>query len=126
MTPSPACILIVEDHDDSRLMLQLVLRSEGFSVVGAADCEDALLQAQDTRFDLCILDHCLPGGDVAQLRRDLRELHPAMPVLYYTGTTYSAAEIEELRKVGDDYLVKPAEIKTMLATVGSLLPASEA
>lgn len=114
-------ILIAEDHDDSRLMLRMLLEKQGFLVIAAADCDQALVFAQSMKFDLCILDHCLGDGDVTQLREELRRLHPEMPALYYTGVNYSAEEIKELRRLGDEYLIKPAEITTIVATVNGLL-----
>lgn len=124
-TPSYS-VLIAEDHDDSRIALRMALELEGFLVMTTAYCDEALIFAQSMKFDLCILDHWLGDGDVTQLRQNLRRLYPTLRVLFYTGTSYSAEQIKELRGLGDEYLVKPASVDVLVDTVKSLLPAPQA
>lgn len=121
MKSTPAHILIVEDHDDNRMLLQLYLKISGYQVVAATGCGEALKYAQSANFDLCILDHHLPDGSGADLRQSLREFQPQMPVLYWTGTNYGPSHIDSLRQSGDDYLLKPAEPKLLKETVAQLL-----
>jgi DNA-binding response OmpR family regulator len=121
MASSPACILIVEDHCDTRTLLSLLLRSAGYRVVEAINYSEALSLAQETDFDLCHLDHKLSDGYGLDLREKLREFNPVAPALFCTGTAYTPDQIEELRCNGDDYLLKPAFPEPLTNVVTNLL-----
>lgn len=106
------------------MLLQLHLQLAGYQVVAAAGCGEALHCAEGTHFDLCILDHCLEDGTGTDLRQELREIHPNMPVLYHTAMAYSSEQIKTLRQVGDDYLLKPVESAELKEAVAALLNAN--
>ncbi|MEX2272317.1 MAG: response regulator [Vicinamibacterales bacterium] len=59
---TPACILVVEDQDDVRLMLVTVLRMEGYDVEEASNALDGLQALAAGRFDLVLTDYAMPGG----------------------------------------------------------------
>src|SRR5262249_15662564 len=70
-----ATILVAEDSDDSREMLQILLQSKGFSVVSAGDGLEAVDVALHELPDLILIDLRLPGQDGLSVTRELR-LHP--------------------------------------------------
>ena len=126
MPPAPACILVVEDHSDNRLLLTLLLGSQGYEVMAASSYQEALNLAQDTNFDLYLLDHWLGDGTGQELREKLRELHPVAPALFCTATPYTAIQIDKLRQSGDDYILKPSPTGELITAVANLLTASKA
>ena len=121
MTSASACILVVEDHCDIRLLLTIMLRNAGYGVVAVGSYAEALSLAQETDFDLCLLDHKLSDGYGLDLREKLREFNPVAPALFCTGTAYTPDQIEELRRNGDDYLLKPAFPEPLTNVVTNLL-----
>ena len=124
--PSPsACILVVEDHSDTRFLMTLLLRNEGYGVVAASSYAEALSLAQDTAFDLYLLDHWLNDGNGQELREKLRELHPTVPALFCTTMPYTPDHIEQLRQNGDDFVPKPSPSEHLVKAVASLLLASK-
>lgn len=66
-------VLYVEDHDDTRILMAVMLRNAGFEVTEAACAQDALEAARGGRFDLYLLDHTFPDMSGVTLCRALRE-----------------------------------------------------
>jgi CheY-like chemotaxis protein len=73
----PLRILVVEDHHDSRVMLQRLLRRSGHDVLLAGSVAAALDVARSTTFDMVISDIDLPDGDGCTLMQTLRETNGA-------------------------------------------------
>ncbi|HEV2296255.1 MAG TPA: response regulator [Tepidisphaeraceae bacterium] len=70
----PLRILVVEDHHDSRVMLERLLRSSGHEALLAGSVATALAVARSTTFDMVISDIDLPDGDGCALMQTLREM----------------------------------------------------
>ncbi len=73
-------LLLVEDHESSRLTVERVLRRRGYEVHAATNAAEALLLAEQYRFDLLISDIGLPDGDGYSLMTALRDRHGLMGV----------------------------------------------
>ena len=87
MTPGEGRrVLLVEDAAELRLLLELVLESEGFVVLASADGPEGLQAARDERPDVVLLDVQLPGLDGSEVLRAL-QADPAtasIPVVFLT------------------------------------------
>lgn len=114
-------ILVVEDHQDSREMLQDWLRHSGFRVTTAEDGREALRQVARETPDLIVLDLMLPWVSGVEVLATVREM-PALkkvPVLVVTGTNTTAVE---LRTFGPLAVIrKPVDLATFIPTVQELL-----
>jgi DNA-binding response OmpR family regulator len=111
-------ILHVEDDPDVRLLIAGSLQAFGYIVVTAGTIAEGLQLARDLRFDLCILDVRLPDGSGIDLCRQLRDLQPNVPVLYYSAYASDSEQKEALSVCGDAYLKKPVlaeELEQMIA-----------
>ncbi|HKG21698.1 MAG TPA: response regulator [Blastocatellia bacterium] len=114
-------ILFVDDDDDTRQMMTVLLEQSGRKVTTAATAAEALSVAAKHGFDLYILDNLLPDGSGVDLCRYLRKLSPLVPVLFFSGAAY-ASDIEEATEAGAaGYIVKPADMEQVEATVARLL-----
>lgn len=84
-------ILLVDDTEPLRKLAQLVLARAGFTVIPAGDGEEALRLAKSRPqpFDLLITDLTMPGIGGRQLAAELRRTHPALKVLFMSGTEES-------------------------------------
>ncbi len=74
-------VLLVEGNAQLRGFLTLVLRQCGCEVEAVADCRDALKYAQVGFFSLVIADTSLPDGPGLELCREIRSIHPGVPVV---------------------------------------------
>ena len=99
-------ILFVEDHEDTRLVMQLLLQSCGYGCTCAGTCAEAIELAGTRRFDLLIADIGMPDGDGLDLLACIRSMYPI------NGIALSAygmpADIERARAAGfKRHLLKP-------------------
>ncbi|NOT43587.1 MAG: response regulator [Acidobacteria bacterium] len=89
VTPPAIRLLVVEDDDGVRELLESMLEHHGFAVATAASAEDALAFEPHRDFDLLLTDVVLPGRSGPELARDLRTRAPDLPILFMSGHTGS-------------------------------------
>ena len=116
-----ARILYVDDDQDLRLMMLLLLEQSGYGVLTASTVAEALEIAKTIPFDLYILDVMLPDGSGFDLCRQLRELQPNARALYYTGYANDAGTQELLTQCGDDVLLKPVALADLQEAIATTL-----
>ena len=116
-----AKILLVDDDDDLRDLLQTVLRSNCHSVVGAPDCSTAiqLLKSQD--FDVVLLDITLPDAKGFEVARFLQENHLPAKVIVITATAGLENAIRSAALGVKDYITKPFTTNYLLRCIDNAL-----
>lgn len=115
MGTSKPVVLIVEDHDDTREMLQLVLGIYGCRVLAAANGDDAIRLAEKTLPDLILMDVKMPRLDGLSLTRLIRS-HPTLskvPIVAITGMVTPQFHREALNAGCDDCLDKPIDFERL-------------
>jgi signal transduction histidine kinase/DNA-binding response OmpR family regulator len=105
-------ILVVEDNEDSRDMLQMLLESRGHTVAVAADGTGGLAALLAGDHDVALLDIGLPGVDGYEVARRLREQAPDSPTKLVAITGYGQVEdrARALEAGFNDHLVKPVSV----------------
>jgi two-component system OmpR family response regulator len=114
-------LLLVDDEDNLRSMLQAALRHNGFDVVSVATGRSALDAVGEHRPDLVVLDVMLPDLDGFDVCRRLRADGHTTPVLFLTARDDTADKVQGLTLGGDDYLVKPFSLDELVARVNAVL-----
>jgi len=74
-------ILVVEDHDETRDVVAMLLRTEGYDVVLAADGDSGSASARESRPDIAIVDIFLPRKDGVALIEELRQEMPSVVII---------------------------------------------
>jgi len=121
MSSDPAAhLLVVDDDERIRGLLQKFLMRGGFLVSVARDAAQARRLLAGLEFDLIVLDVMMPGEDGIALTRDLRR-HRTTPILLLTAKGETGNRIEGLEAGADDYLVKPFEPKELLLRINAIL-----
>lgn len=124
-----ARIAVVEDEPDLRDAVVEYLAANGFDVVPVPDAAAMRALARNESFHLAILDIAMPGEDGLSLARWLRSQMP-IGIIFATAAGTSIDRIVGLELGADDYVVKPYELRELLARVRSVLrrvpPPSEA
>jgi len=116
----PTRIAIVEDEPDLRDAVAEYLGANGYEVVTAENA-DAMRELVKTEcFQLAVLDIAMPGEDGLSLGRWLRQQAP-MGIIYATAAGSAIDRIVGLELGADDYVVKPYELRELLARVRSVL-----
>jgi two-component system phosphate regulon response regulator OmpR len=113
-------LLIVDDDERIRGLLQKFLLRNGFLVAVARDAAQARRILAGLEFDLIVLDVMMPGDDGVTLTRELRRRLPT-PILLLTARGETENRIEGLEAGADDYLVKPFEPKELLLRINAIL-----
>ncbi|ABC98640.1 two-component system, OmpR family, manganese sensing response regulator [Thermostichus sp. MS-CIW-21] len=119
-----ARILLVDDEVELADSLAQHLRREGHSVDVAYEGNSAweLLQKPPAPpYDLLVLDWMLPGLSGLSLCQQVRQVDRATPILFLTAKDTLDDRVEGLDAGADDYLVKPFELRELLARVRALL-----
>ena len=120
MTADDAHLLIVDDDERIRGLLQKFLIRSGFLVSTARDAAHARRILSGLEFDLIVLDVMMPGEDGMSLCRDLRA-RLATPILLLTAKGETEDRISGLEAGADDYLAKPFEPKELLLRINAIL-----
>ena len=114
-------ILLVEDDDDVRDLVRIVLQEEGHSVETASTAAAGLDLARTNVYDGIVLDVRLPDGSGTDVARTLRREERAAPILMLTAQRTATDVVRGLDAGADDYLGKPFEVNELKARVRALL-----
>ncbi len=116
-------LLLIEDDHAIRQMLKMFLESKNYRIFEAEDGKQALVQLNQTTFDLVVLDWMLPDTDGIQLMRQIRDMpvHKELPILMLTARAEESDKITGLDKGADDYMTKPVSLKELDARIRALI-----
>lgn len=119
----PPLILIADDHEANRDILEQRLKAQGYDLVQAADGEQTLQAVLEHQPDLILLDVMMPKLDGFEVCRRLRSdpQYPYVPVILVTAKTESRDIVAGLNAGGDEYLTKPVDQAALVARVRSIL-----
>lgn len=115
-----AHLLIVDDDERIRGLLQKFLIRNGFLVSAARDAAHARRILSGLDFDLIVLDVMMPGEDGISLTKGIRETSTT-PILLLTARAETEDRIAGLEAGADDYLAKPFEPKELLLRINAIL-----
>src|SRR5215471_6776912 len=114
-------LLLVDDEDNLRSMLEAALRYEGFDVDAVASGRDAFARVAERTPDLIVLDVMMPDLDGFEVCRRLRSDGVRVPVLFLTARDGTDDKVRGLTLGGDDYLVKPFSLEELVARITAVL-----
>ena len=100
-------VLCVEDDEDSREMLSLLLKHWRIETKAVGTATQALSMIQAERFDLYLLDTQLPDLDGFELCRRMRSLDPRTPILFFSGDAYESDKQKGIEAGASAYVAKP-------------------
>jgi two-component system, OmpR family, response regulator len=121
-----ARVLLVDDEDNLRSMLEAALRHMGFDVTTATNGREALALAGTASPDIIVLDVMMPDLDGFEVCRRLRSDGVRTPVLFLTARDTTEDKVRGLTMGGDDYLVKPFSLEELVARLHAVLRRSGA
>ena len=114
-------ILVVEDNDNTRKLMQAVLSQNGYEPIPARDGLEALEVLDRKHVDLIVLDIMMPRMDGYEFTETLRASGSEIPILMVTAKEKPADKHKGFIIGTDDYMVKPVDEEEMLLRIAALL-----
>ncbi|MBV7329058.1 response regulator transcription factor [Chloroflexi bacterium TSY] len=114
-------ILVVDDAADTRLMLNLRLQREGYTVFTANNGTEALEVVQHEGLpNLVVLDIMMPGMDGFAVANELRRMGD-IPIIFLSALSDTDTKVEGLNRFAEDYITKPFAFSELLARIRRVL-----
>ena len=118
-------ILIVDDDDEIRELLEFDIASSGYFVDTAKDGLEGLNKALNNTYDLILLDVMMPKMNGFEVCKNIRQAKLAVPILMLTAKGTIDDKTVGFDSGADDYLVKPFDIQEVLLRIRVLLRRNE-
>ena len=114
-------ILIVDDDDEIRDLLEFDLQQSGYNVETASNGLEGLEKALSNRYDLILLDVMMPKMNGFDVCKNIRKAKNSVPILLLTAKGTINDKTEGFECGADDYLIKPFDIQEVLLRVRALM-----
>jgi DNA-binding response OmpR family regulator len=114
-------VLVAEDNENTRKLMETVLRRNGYVVFTAQDGEEALRVMDEQHIDIVLLDVMMPKVDGYAFTQELRENGVNTPILMITARQMPADKHKGFLVGTDDYMTKPVDMEEMLLRTRALL-----
>jgi len=114
-------MLIIEDEQGLQLTLDDIFTADGFDTMVVGDGINGEKEAIDGSWDIILLDVMLPGKDGFEICKAIRKKRLTTPILMLTARNLVMDRIMGLDFGADDYLMKPFDLKELMARVNALL-----
>ncbi len=123
-TPKPVTgkskrVLVTDDADFMRMMLEDVLTRQGHIVLQAKDGQECLNILQDGAVDVCVLDICMPGMDGMEVLKRIKEEQSGLRVVMISAFSKENSVRQALRLGADAFVVKPFQAQCLIERIGS-------
>lgn len=117
-------VLYIEDHEDTRELVTLLLTQRSYEVVSGSTIESGIALAVAQNFDLYLLDSWLPDGSGLELCQRIRQFDKETPILFYSAAAYASDHDKALKCGAQAYLIKPSQPSDLCRIVSELIEKS--
>ena len=114
-------ILVVEDDKNTRKYIEAVLTAENYTVITAANGEEALDVMEREHIDLVVLDIMMPKMDGYEFTKALRDSSNNLPILMVSAKQLPKDKHKAFLVGTDDYMTKPFDAQEMILRIKALL-----
>jgi DNA-binding response OmpR family regulator len=114
-------VLYIEDHEDTRELVTLLLSQKSYEVITGATIESGIALATSGEFDLYLLDSWLPDGSGLDLCQKIRQFDKTTPILFYSAAAYASDHDMALKCGAQAYLIKPSQPSDLCKLVSELI-----
>ena len=121
-------VLIVDDVEDNRILLDRALKSSGYATIHAESGREALSMISRHMPDIVLLDWMMPGFSGLDTLRAIRETHPRtrLPVIMCTAMGEEMSVVTAINEGANDYMLKPISLAILRARMSVHLDQREA
>jgi DNA-binding NtrC family response regulator len=120
-----ARILVIDDDENIRKVLETILEDEGYNVETAETAKKAIEKSEKAFYNLALIDVRLPDMEGIELLSKLRSTKPKMRKIIVTGYPTLQNAVAAVNKGADAYVMKPFEVDKILETIQEQLKKQE-
>src|SRR2546428_1462459 len=117
MSRRKGMVLVIDDEEEIRESIEMLLNSEGLSTDTAANGEEGLRKIEENLYDAVLLDLMLPGKSGMDVQKDIQRIDPTLPVIIITAIGAMETAVTAKKKRSFDYVTKPWHNEKMLVIV---------
>ena len=107
MSRRKGVVLIIDDEEEIRESIELLLNSEGLSTDTAANGEQGLKKIEENSYDAVLLDLMLPGKSGMEVQKEIKRIDPTLPVIIITAIGAVETAVTATKEGSFDYITKP-------------------
>src|SRR5436853_5775130 len=119
MSKRKGMVLIIDDEEEIRESIEMLLNSEGLSTDTAADGEEGLKKIEENLYDAVLLDLMLPGRSGMDVQKDIRRIDPTLPVIIITAIGALETAVTAIKEGSFDYITKPWNNEKLVVIVNN-------
>src|SRR5438128_9904796 len=119
MSKRKGVVLIIDDEEEIRESIEMLLNSEGLATDTAADGEEGLKKIEENHYDAVLLDLMLPGKSGMEVQKDIKRVDPTLPVIIITAIGALETAVTAIKEGSFDYVTKPWNNEKMLVIVNN-------
>src|SRR5262250_1698340 len=121
MSKRKGVVLIIDDEEEIRESIELLLTSEGLSADTATSGEEGLKKIEDNLYDAVLLDLMLPGRSGMEIQKDVKRIDPTLPVVIITAIAALETAITAIKEGSFDYVTKPWNNEKLIVIVSNAI-----
>ena len=107
MSKRKGMVLIIDDEEEIRESIEMLLNSEGLSTDTAASGEEGLRKIEENLYDAVLLDLMLPGKSGLDVQKDIQRIDPTLPIIIITAIGALETAVTAIKNGSFDYVTKP-------------------
>src|SRR5947207_2633058 len=107
MSKRKGFVLIIDDEEEIRESIEILLTSEGLMVETAVSGEEGLKKIEENSYDVVLLDLMLPGKSGMEIQKDIKRIDPTLPVVIITAIGALETAVTAIKEGSFDYITKP-------------------
>src|SRR5437764_5170564 len=119
MSKRKGVVLIIDDEEEIRESIEMLLTSEGLTTDTAGTGEDGLKKIEDNLYDAVLLDLMLPGKSGMEVQKDIKRIDPTLPVVIITAIGALETAVTAIKEGSFDYVTKPWNNEKLVVIVNN-------
>jgi DNA-binding NtrC family response regulator len=121
MSKRKGIVLIIDDEEEIRESIEILLRSEGWTVDSAVNGEEGVKKIEENSYDVVLLDLMLPGKSGMEIQRDIKRIDPTLPVVIITAIGALESAVTAIKEGAYDYVAKPWNNEKLVVIVSNAI-----
>src|SRR5438046_995120 len=121
MSKRKGFVLIIDDEEEIRESIEILLTSEGLTIDSARSGEEGLKKIEENSYDAVLLDLMLPGKSGMEVQKGIKRIDPTLPVIIITAIGALETAVTAIKEGSFDYITKPWNNEKLVVIVSNAI-----